>query len=295
MDNTLEPKPFHAANDTAPAYWMLDILWTILATGADTGGRYCVLEQVMPGDASPPPHIHPFSVEVFYLLDGAITYTVAGATLEARQGSLVVVPRNNVHSFKVTSESAHVLNFYLPAGWEQVFPDLTRRAERRELPPKGLDEVHSANVTRFLNNYWGNIADVSYAAQSLAPTFGHERPAPNPTIPAAPLAVNREDVPALTHDGAVWKVLADATAIGGLLSVAEVSCPSPLNLPLQTRDADTAIYVVAGQLQGAMGGAPFTANAGTLLCLPAGTKFSVAADIGAQFLFFSAPGREVGA
>ena len=294
MNNTIEPKPFHATNATAPAYWMLDILWTILATGAQTGGRYSVLEQIMPGNAAPPPHIHPFSVEVFYLLDGAITYTVSGATLKAETGALVVVPRNSVHSFKVTSESAHVLNFYLPAGWEQVFPDLTRPAERRELPPKGLDDIHSANVTRFLNNYWGNIADVSYAAQALAPTFGSERPAPNPTIPAAPLAVNRNDALPTTQDGMTWRVLADAAAIGGLLSVAEISCPKGSSITPKNDDYDTAIYVTEGRLTVTTQSETFRGEPGSLVCIPVGETFSiVVTESNSQLLYFAAPGSNL--
>ena len=37
--------PFIHSVDTAPAYWWLDILWIILATGDDTGGRYSLMEE----------------------------------------------------------------------------------------------------------------------------------------------------------------------------------------------------------------------------------------------------------
>ncbi len=287
------PKRFQASRDSAPAYWMLDILWTVLATGEQTGGRFSVLEQIMPEGAAPPPHVHPFSVEVFYLLDGEIAYTVSGTELSARTGSLVVVPRNSVHSFRVGSESAHVLNFYLPAGWEQVFPDLTRPAERRELPPKGLDDVHSASVTRFLNNYWGSLADVSYAAQALAPALGSERPARNPAVPAAPLAVSGADAPARVQDGMTWTILADAAAIGGLLSAAAVSAPAGTKTPSRVLTADTALYVLSGRLTVTGGGEMLTAEPGGLVCLPEGAEAAVSADGDSRFLQFAAPGRDL--
>ena len=284
------PQPFLASNQTAPAYWMLDILWTILATGQQTGGRYSVLEQIMPGNAAPPPHVHPFSVEAFYLLDGEITYKVGDATLSAKTGSFVVVPRNTVHSFTVTSASAHVLNLYLPAGWEQVFPDLTRPAERRELPPPGQDDIHSANVTRFLNNYWGNIADVAYARQHFAPTLGSERPALNPTIPAAPLAIHRNDAPAFAYRDMVWAILADAATMEGMISLVEVACPKGSGLPAHQRDSDVAFYVTNGQITVTTEGETFTAAAGSLVCVPAGATHSFDATNDSRFLYFGAPG-----
>ena len=32
----------------APAYWMQGILWTLLASGEETGGRYAPFEQLCP-------------------------------------------------------------------------------------------------------------------------------------------------------------------------------------------------------------------------------------------------------
>ena len=44
----------HHADD-APAYWMQDILWIMLADRDDTGGRWSMMEQLMPMGAGPPP------------------------------------------------------------------------------------------------------------------------------------------------------------------------------------------------------------------------------------------------
>ena len=45
---------FHRDRDTAPAYWMLDLLWLVLADGRETGGAYSVMEQLMPQSSGPP-------------------------------------------------------------------------------------------------------------------------------------------------------------------------------------------------------------------------------------------------
>jgi hypothetical protein len=34
--------------ETAPAYWNVDILWLLLATGEQTGGRYALMEELCP-------------------------------------------------------------------------------------------------------------------------------------------------------------------------------------------------------------------------------------------------------
>ena len=108
-------KPFARTRDDAPARWLLDNLWLVLATGEDTNGEYSVIEQFMPVGSGPPPHVHPFEDEAFYLLAGEMTVIVGGQKVVLRPGSLGHVPRNTVHEFKVTGrEGCHCLNY--PAG-----------------------------------------------------------------------------------------------------------------------------------------------------------------------------------
>jgi hypothetical protein len=38
---------FARNRETAPAYWMLDVLWLVLVDGRDTNGAYSVMEQWM--------------------------------------------------------------------------------------------------------------------------------------------------------------------------------------------------------------------------------------------------------
>jgi hypothetical protein len=53
-------------NDEQPAYWMRDILWIMLADANDTGGRWSMMEQLMPMGAGPPPHKHLWSDKTFF-------------------------------------------------------------------------------------------------------------------------------------------------------------------------------------------------------------------------------------
>ncbi len=167
MDGMAKPKPFAVSDRDAPAYWLADDLWVVLATGEQTGGRYSVVEQWMPEGSGPPPHVHAFEDEAFFVMEGEMTLEVGGEPLVAGPGSLASVPRNTVHSFKVTKGPAHVLNYYTPAGFEQAIMGCARPAESRTLPPVGLDPPDSPQVVRFFNNYWIAPADVPWARQDI--------------------------------------------------------------------------------------------------------------------------------
>ena len=51
-------QPFIHGRDGAPAYWWQDMLWIILAHGDETGGRWSLVEQLLPQGADTPPHKH---------------------------------------------------------------------------------------------------------------------------------------------------------------------------------------------------------------------------------------------
>ncbi|MFB6878525.1 hypothetical protein [Streptomyces sp. NPDC056323] len=51
------------------------------------------------------------------------------------------------------------------AGFEQAILGCSRPAERRELPPPGLDAPDSTQVVRFFNNYWIAPANLPWSQQ----------------------------------------------------------------------------------------------------------------------------------
>jgi quercetin dioxygenase-like cupin family protein len=144
---------FHHNRETAPAYWLFDVLWLVLADGRETGGAYSVIEQLMPQGSGPPvPHIHPID-EWFYVIEGELTVKLGGQTIAGRGGDFLWIPRGTVHLFTVTSQLCRVLNGYTPAGVEQVFIGLAEPAQRRELPPpKGKPD--QVTIDKLFNNYW---------------------------------------------------------------------------------------------------------------------------------------------
>ncbi len=122
--------------DSAPAYWWLDGLWIVLAEAKDTGGRFSMMEELLRKDSGPGPHKHTWSDETFYMLDGEITFLIGDEIKTARTGDYLMVPRNTRHAFRVTSDTARLLNSYTPASLEAALVELATPAAERVLPPK---------------------------------------------------------------------------------------------------------------------------------------------------------------
>lgn len=164
----ISPKGLRTNRETAPAYWMVDILWYVLVDGNDTGGAYSVMEQFMrKGSGAFVPHVHSVD-EWFYVFEGEMDMTAGEDNFTAKDGDSIWIPRGTVHHFKVTSEVCHVLNGYTPGGFEQVLIGLAQPAERRELPPLDFPKPDQDTVYKIFNNYWTVQADASWARSQLA-------------------------------------------------------------------------------------------------------------------------------
>jgi len=66
------------------------------AGGCDMGGFVLV---VPPGSNVPPPHSHPDTEELVYVLEGTLQYNVDGLTRDLRAGESMGTPRGSVHGF----------------------------------------------------------------------------------------------------------------------------------------------------------------------------------------------------
>lgn len=143
MTDRNQPPPIAGAKgfihhaDDAPAYWTQGILWVMLADREDTGGRWSMMEQLLPKGSGPPPHKHVWLDETFYILDGELTFLLEGEVRTARKGSFVSVARNTRHAFRVDTDTARILNGYTPASMEAMIAELGKRAGARTLPPAG--------------------------------------------------------------------------------------------------------------------------------------------------------------
>ena len=97
-------------------------VYSFLATGEDTNGKYALWEAIVPPGGGPPPHVHSREEEGFYILEGEITFTVNGERIVAKAGTFANMPVRTPHSFKNESDRpAKMLLSVAPAGLEQMF------------------------------------------------------------------------------------------------------------------------------------------------------------------------------
>jgi quercetin dioxygenase-like cupin family protein len=94
---------------------------TFLASVAETGGAFSVLEDRMARGKTTPLHIHPDFDEALYVLEGEILVHVDGQDHPVGAGGLAVAPRGVPHAFLVTSETARLLGLMVPGNGEAFF------------------------------------------------------------------------------------------------------------------------------------------------------------------------------
>jgi quercetin dioxygenase-like cupin family protein len=118
--------------------------YTILLTGADTAGRFTIIDMHVPPGGGPPPHRHDFE-ETFTVLDGEIEATFRGVTSVIGAGETIHVPANAPHFFHNASDaSARLLCTCSPPGQEEFFMAIGDRVTSRTAPPLELDDAAMA-------------------------------------------------------------------------------------------------------------------------------------------------------
>ena len=131
-------------------------LQSFLAKGEDTGGRFALMEaQAKPGN-EPPPHVHEWEHEMYYVLEGAIEFYVEDKILLARAGEVVFLPQGKPHAFYI--RSSHLRTLILvqasgehPIGLDRYFISMAEPATSMSLPIGAVtyamdDPSHSVRV-----------------------------------------------------------------------------------------------------------------------------------------------------
>jgi quercetin dioxygenase-like cupin family protein len=126
-------------NQNLPHISLAGDTYTILLTGENTAGRYCLIDMFVPPEGGPPPHRHDFE-EMFTLLEGEIEVTFRGAKTVLRAGETANIPANAPHHFRNTSRKpARLLCMCSPAGIEEFFLAIGIPVESRTAPSPQLE------------------------------------------------------------------------------------------------------------------------------------------------------------
>jgi quercetin dioxygenase-like cupin family protein len=95
---------------------------TVLLSGEDTGGKYCMAIGVTPPGGGPPRHVHMREDEWFHVLEGRVEFWKDGRWTEVGPGGTVFMPRGTPHTFRNVGEGdSRMLVQAAPAGFEVFF------------------------------------------------------------------------------------------------------------------------------------------------------------------------------
>ncbi len=122
--------------------------YTILLTGADTAGRFTLIDMLVPPGGGPPPHRHDFE-ESFTVLEGEIEATFRGEKSIVHAGQTVSIPANAPHSFtNASGAAARLLCICAPAGQEEFFAQVGVTVPTRRSTPPQLDQAEQAELMK---------------------------------------------------------------------------------------------------------------------------------------------------
>lgn len=116
------------------AFWLMDSLYEVKASGEETDGAMTVMEMTIPAGMGPPPHTHP-GTETIYVVEGTLRLHIGDEVLDGGPGSLFHIPEGTMERFEPTSTVRLVVT-YTPGGLDRFFAEVGEPAQSHELPPK---------------------------------------------------------------------------------------------------------------------------------------------------------------
>ncbi len=121
-------------------------IYTILLTGNDTKGRFCLIECLVPPGGGPPPHRHDFE-ETFIILEGELDMTFRGSQMVVHAGDMVNIPSNAPHQFhNSSSKTVRMLCLCSPSGLENFFMQVGTPVEARTTHAPELDRAEQEKL-----------------------------------------------------------------------------------------------------------------------------------------------------
>jgi quercetin dioxygenase-like cupin family protein len=118
--------------------------YTVLLSGKDTAGRFCLIDMHIPPGGGPPAHRHDFE-ETFIVLEGEIQATFRGEQAIVEKGKTIHIPANAAHQFvNAGDQPVRLLCICSPAGQEEFFAEVGVLVATRTTPPPLLDPAGQA-------------------------------------------------------------------------------------------------------------------------------------------------------
>ena len=118
--------------------------YTVLLSGENTDGRYCLIDMLVAPGGGPAPHRHDFE-ESFIVLEGEVEATFRGQKTTVKAGQTLHIPSNAPHEFhNKTDKAMRLLCICGPSGQEEFFEQIGVALPTRTTPASKLDDAAQA-------------------------------------------------------------------------------------------------------------------------------------------------------
>jgi quercetin dioxygenase-like cupin family protein len=144
-----------------PKRYYFDVaLGSILLSGKDTGGAYCLLDlRVAPGKGVPR-HTHTREDEALFVLSGELEATVGDEVFTLGAGETLIAPRNIPHQLRNPGDVAnHYLIVFSPSGFEEFLIATSVPAPDDAVAPTEPPPVAVRNVFELAADYGIQFGD----------------------------------------------------------------------------------------------------------------------------------------
>lgn len=122
--------------------------YTFKVTGDDTYGRFGLFEVRMNGRSGIKPHTHKEMIEMFYVVEGEMTFLVGDTQKTLTTGSIATIPRSMKHAFANSGDHLAIMHImFCPAAKrEHYFEGLAEMAKQAgSIDPEALRRFWSEN------------------------------------------------------------------------------------------------------------------------------------------------------
>jgi len=152
-----------AISDIAPAvkyqpkpkrYYFDVALGSILLSGEDTGGAYCLLDVRVAQGKGVPRHTHTREDEALFVISGELEAIVGDEAFTLRAGETLIAPRNIPHQLRNSGNVAnHYLIMFSPAGFEEFLKATSVPAPDDAVAPTEPPAIAVQNVFELAAEY----------------------------------------------------------------------------------------------------------------------------------------------